>query len=132
MMDDPKKTNGGVKPQNPSRAEIERFYAALPVGKASARTAQALAADLGLIDPDPTPSQLENAKRRIRLYSEYAVFYGYVYCADNEGYYRPAPDEIHALDETIGRRESQAHRTLQWCAKMRANVSAALYQGSLL
>ena len=132
MMTNHRAHPGGNKPPEPPKAEIERFVAALPIGRQNARTAEQLAQDLGLLEKPASASQVENAKRRIRLLSEYAVFRGYVYCADNDGYYRPDADEMRALDETIGRRESQAHRTLQWCSQMRANVTAALHQGTLL
>ena len=120
------------KPAAPSRDEIERFIAALPVGAGNAIAGRVLASRLGMLDDNPTPAQVANAERKIRLLSEYAVFQGYVYCADNNGYYRPDAGELPAMEETIGRRESQAKRSLQWCQQMRANVSRSLHQGRLI
>jgi len=120
------------KPAAPSLDEIERFIAALPIGAENAITARKVAKSLGLLGEDATDSQIANAERKVRLLSEYAVFVGHVYCADNSGYYRPDVGELPAMEETIGRRESQAKRSLQWCQQMRANVTRSLHQGRLI
>jgi len=123
--------HASTRPSEPPRAEIERFYNAIPVGADNARTAEAIAYKLGLLTDNATPAQVENAKRRIRLYSQHAAKYGYVYGADNTGYFRPQPEELDKLSQTFGRRKSQVFATWEWLRQMEANVNAAMHQPSL-
>ena len=112
-----------------TKEECERWYEALPVGVENARTAEALALQLGwLTDEDlQHRNRVENVKRKFREYTEQAVFYGFIYGADNRGHWRLRSwKEAETLERTVGRREHQARRSLQWVKQMRANVQGLM------
>lgn len=118
-----------------TREQCQKWYDALPEGVENARTAEALALQLGwLTDEDlANRNRVENAKRKFREYTEQAVFYGFIYGADNRGHWRlRGREEVDTLERTVGRRESQAHRSLAWTRQMRLNVRGLMNVGELV
>lgn len=92
-----------TRPAAPPRARIDEFYARVPVGKAAAKSAAQLAAELGLAASQAQAT--ESAKRTIRLLADQAVDAGLLLVADNAGYFVPA--EYAEMEEAMARMASQ-------------------------
>lgn len=117
------------RPTTPPPAEIQRFAAAVPVGRAHAQTAAQICLALGYVDAAGEPT--ENHKRRVRLLAQHAVNADHLICGDDTGYFVPASAE--EMSEMFGRFESQMALMRERLRKLRALSDKLFYaeQGRL-
>ncbi len=118
-----------TRPAAPAPAEIARFAAAVPVGRAQALTAAQLCLALGYVDAAGEPT--ENHKRHVRLLAQHAVDSDRLICSDDTGYFIPVSAE--EMSEMFGRFESQIDLMRERLRKLRALSDRLFYaeQGRL-